>query len=164
MKSINQYLWLLIIMVVMLPDCNQPYKGTYLDYKNAHQFLACPSEDISDPKDHAFDALLATLSDNNWVIEHSSREKKKLTARACRYYPNAPGDYLKRKDNQCATIKFFVIENGDIMAANPKEKRFNSRIQPKAKDWMKALDRTYSELRCFSKKELRRRSPGKKDE
>lgn len=149
-----------IAMLVLTLGCDGPYRGTYLDMQHGHRFLACPSEDIEDPKEHAFNALLASLADNNWVIEESSREKKTLTARVCKQYPGAPGDYLKRADDTCASILFMVSKkNADVLAANEPDKRFYSSFTYYIERYMRALDRTYAELRCYSKEELARRTP-----
>jgi hypothetical protein len=143
-----------LITVVALVGCAQ----TYLDSAHAFRFIPCPSPDIESPRDRAFEAMISTLADNDWVLEGSSRQTLRIIGRKCTG-AGVKGDYLKRPDSECVTINFIVQENSEVLAYNPAAKRMRSSMSPETRKWMGDLDRTFAELRCYSGEKLRERSP-----
>lgn len=57
----------------------------------------------------------------------------------------------------CLVLKFYFREDGVIAAYNPEDQRFHKQRISVVQKWVRALERTYSELRCYSKEELSRR-------
>ena len=146
-------LWM--VTVSLFVACG-PYRGDYLTNSHPEIFRPCPSEDIEVPADHAFDAIIASLAYNDWVIEESSKKEKKLVARQCRTRAGAEGDYLNRPIKDCLVLRFIFRVNGALLVVNPDESRVYGSLMNRADDWLFALERTYAELRCYSADELRR--------
>ncbi|MBN2801681.1 MAG: hypothetical protein JXR91_01165 [Deltaproteobacteria bacterium] len=156
-------LLLVLSLVFTAFGCAGPYTGPYMDYKHATRFNSCPLNGIENKREHAFFALQASLADVNWVIENIDTKSLMITAKACKKDNSLPADYLKRTDNGCASILFMVRENADIFAVIPKDKPVSSSMIKyyTLQDWMKALERVYSELHCFSDELLSDRVAGK---
>ena len=140
-----------------------PYDGEYLSEKKVLKIRACPSEDIELPAEHSFDAMVASLADNDWVIERSNIKKLELAARICKRDNDSSGDYLNRSVKECLIVEFRFRPNGNIQMYNPQDKRFMGVMFNRVDKWTRELERTYSELRCYSKEELSRRNAAKKD-
>ena len=145
----------LFIATAILAGCG-PITGPYLDAAHPETFLACPSTDIADPVEQAYEALFASLADDDWVIEASDKSRNTLTARRCIANPKL-GDPLKQPLSECVVLRFDIGKDGAVAVHNPAEKRLHAVMEGYAKKWIKLLERTYAELRCYNKDELRKR-------
>ena len=73
-------------------------------------------------------------------------------------------DYLRQPIDECLVLVFVFKNDGRILAYNPSEKRFHTDMRIEVIDWVRALERVYSELRCWSSEELSRRvAAGKRE-
>jgi hypothetical protein len=144
----------MVATAILATGCMTAYRGTFLDDKHAMHFKACPSDEISDPKAHAHDALIASLASLDWVLEPVSRTDG-VVARKCDI-SSLEGDPLKADTNKCLIVRFSFWATGDIIAINPREQRMSSYIANFSEEWMNRLEREYAELRCYSKEELER--------
>lgn len=148
----------LLLFVVLLFGCG-PNPRTYLDFQHAERFVPCPSDNIENPQQHAFVALQASLTEEDWVIEKLESEKFEVVARKCRS-PHR-GDYLELPDRLCSSVKFMVKSNAEIYAifAKSNENHRRRAMVHQTYRWMETLERNYAEFRCYSEEKLAERTP-----
>ncbi|MBN2527851.1 MAG: hypothetical protein JXR76_15790 [Deltaproteobacteria bacterium] len=145
---------LFVVSMFFLFGCGQ-YQGTLLSPESPRIFNGCASDSVVDKRERSYNALMASLAHDGWVVRSSNRDLSIISARMCKEGYRR-GDMLKKPAEKCLDMNFEVSISGNIAAYNPRKRRFYKPIEFYVKGWIVDLESVFSKIRCFSNEELSR--------